>query len=80
MRKAWLVRKRVQHLTERPHLVLGFTTTPWWSLASAKRVRETQSRIAERVVFPGAAEVVCAEAGNAGIAKQMQKVAASRVV
>ncbi len=80
VRKAWLVRKRVQHLPERPHLVLGFTTTRWWSLASAKRTRETQQRIADGVAFPVPAGVICVEGGNAGIGKKMRKIDGSRVV
>ncbi|MDL1859783.1 hypothetical protein FBR04_01970 [Betaproteobacteria bacterium PRO7] len=80
VRKAWLVRKRVQHLPERPHLVLGFTTTPWWAFTTAKRMRATQDRIIERVVFPLSTAVLCVEGGNARIGKRMRKVAGARVL
>lgn len=80
VRKAWLVRKRVKHLPEQPQLVLGFTTTRWWSLANAKRMRATQDRIAETVVFPGPAVVLCVEGANAAIGKKMRKVGRGRIV
>ncbi len=80
MRKAWLVRKRVQHLPEQAHLVLGSTTTPWWSLARTRRIRQTHSRSAGTVGFPEPAAVICVEGANAEIGKKMWKAAADRVV
>jgi Zn-dependent protease with chaperone function len=80
LRKAWLVRKRVQHLPELPHLVLGFTATPWYLPRTAKRIRQTQDSIAEGVVFPGPAGVIGVEGGNAAIRRKMQKVAGGRLL
>jgi len=79
VRKAWLVRKRVQHLPDRPHLVFGFTTTPWWAFATAKRRRATQARIVEQVVFPLATTVVCVEGDNAPFKRKLRKVAGARI-
>lgn len=80
VRKAWLVRKRVQHLPERPHLVLGFTTTPWWRYTSAKRMRATLDRIIEGVVFPTSTAVICVEGRNVSIRRKMRRTTRSRVL
>jgi hypothetical protein len=43
--RAYLVRKHVTLLADRPLLVLGFTTTPWWHIwRNAKRARDVQTR------------------------------------
>lgn len=60
--------------------MLGFTTTPWWAFPTARRMRATQDRIIERVVFPLATAVLCVEGGNAGIGKKLRKVTRSRIV
>lgn len=80
LRKAWLARKRVQHLPEQPQLVLGFTTTPWWMFSTARRMRVTQDRILEQVVFPLATLVICVEEPNVRFKRKLRKVANSRIV
>jgi Zn-dependent protease with chaperone function len=77
---AWLVRKRVQHLPDRPHLVLGFKTTPWWRLRNERRIRQTQERLLASVVFPTSTSVFCVEGDNGAIAKRLRKSAGAQVI
>jgi Zn-dependent protease with chaperone function len=80
IRKAWLVRKRVQHLPEHPYFVLAFTTTPWYLLATTGRIRRAHERIAECVTTPGPTGLICVEGEYAGIRKKVEKVDGARIV
>ena len=53
LKKAYLLKKRVQHLPERPLYVLGYTVRAPLGLGLKKRAAEAQRRIHESVRFPG---------------------------
>ncbi|WP_028081758.1 M48 family metallopeptidase [Solimonas soli] len=80
LRAAWLIRKQVRHLPERPCYVLGFTITPWWSWHSRKRGLAMQKRIVESVAFPGETFVLCAQGDNRRFASKLKRVRDSRLL
>jgi Zn-dependent protease with chaperone function len=80
MRKVWLVRKKVQHLSEQPVLVVGFITTPWYWPATVKRMIAMRDRIARQIVLQGSVTVICVESGNSPIRKRMNKVPGARII
>lgn len=53
LKRAFLLRKRVQHRPERPLFVLGYTVRAPLGIGLKKRAAEVQQRIQEGVAFPG---------------------------
>ncbi len=80
LRKAYLVRKRVQHLPHHPLYVLGHVVTSWWGLLSSKRAVAVQQAILDSVNFPGQTLIVNVEGGNAGFARKFRRVSRSRIL
>lgn len=80
LRRAFLVRKKVQHLPDRPCYVLGFGITPWYSFYRARRVKEALEQIQQSVTFPGETLILNAEGDNAHFARKFRRVAGARIV
>jgi hypothetical protein len=80
LRKAYLVRKRVEHLPHHALYVLGHAVTPWWNLLSSKRATAVQQAILDQVNFPGETLIVNVEGGNARFARKLRRVAHSRIL
>lgn len=57
LRKAYLLRKRLDLFPEQPLYVLGFSCTPWWSLHRRKREAVVGQRIVDELRLPG--ELFC---------------------
>jgi len=65
LRKAYLLRKRVEHFPHRPLYVLGFAVrAPWWSLSRKKLSAQVQQAIQEGVEFPGETMIFSIEGEN----------------
>jgi Zn-dependent protease with chaperone function len=78
LRKAYLVRKRVQYHPERPFFVLGFTVR---LALRARRLRaEVQQRILNDVSFPGETLVVSVEGGNYRFGRKFFWMRGSRIL
>lgn len=73
VRSAWLVRKHIKLLPEKPLYVLGFATTATWSNRKA-RVAEIQKEISTRVAFPGETLILCVEGRNQAFAYELRVV------
>jgi Zn-dependent protease with chaperone function len=80
LRKAYLARKRVKHLSERTCFVLGFTVAlPFW-LHSKKRAAEVQQAILQTVRFPGETLVINVEGENYRFGRKFRWMRGSRIV
>jgi hypothetical protein len=80
LRKAYLVRKRVEHLPHRALYVVGYAVTPWWKLLNAKLAATVQQAILDNVSLPGETLIINVEAGNARFARKLRRVARSRIL
>jgi Zn-dependent protease with chaperone function len=76
--RAYLVRKHVAHLADRPLLVFGFTTKQWWP--NAKLTRGVQNKIAQTVPFPHEARILCLEGNNRRFRRKWRFVRGARLL
>lgn len=79
-RRAYLVRKRVKHLPERPLYALGFRVTPWWRRRRAAEAAAVQQRIVETVALPATTLVFCVEGKNARFDSKFRWIRGARVL
>lgn len=80
LRKAYLVRKRVEHLPHHALYVLGHVVSPWWKPHRKKLAAAVQQAILEKVNFPGEALIISVEGENARFGRKLRKVARSRIL
>lgn len=80
LRKAYLVRKRVEHLAHHPLYVLGHVVSPWWKPHRKKLAAAVQQTILENVNFPGETLIISVEGENARFARKLRKAPRSRVL
>lgn len=80
LKKAYLVRKRVQHLAHRPFYVLGFTVTSWWQPGSRRRATEAQNAILATIRFPGEFLVLSVEGENYRFGRKFRFMRGSRIL
>lgn len=78
--RVYLVRKHVKQFADRPLLVLGFTTKPWWRRHNANRAQRIQDEIAKTVPFPHEARILCVEASNRRFGRKWRFVQGARVL
>ena len=80
LRKAYLVRKRVTHLAQRPCYILGFTaTSPFW-FYRIKRATEVLQAIQQSVQFPGEALIVNVESANSRFWRKFKRIEGARIL
>jgi hypothetical protein len=80
VRRAWLVRKKVNYMSEHPCYVLGYTVTPWWRLRSKRRAAEIQQRVVASVSFPGETLVLNVEGKNYRFGRKLRFRRGSRIL
>lgn len=81
LRKAWLVRKRIQHFPERPMYLLGYTASrSFFSWSNKKRIAEVLEKIKEQVVFPGETLIVNVEGDNYRFGRKFRWSRGSRII
>ncbi len=80
IRQAYLVRKRLRHLPERPLYLLGFTTRAWWQRYDARAATRVQHDILAHVVFGGHTLVVNLEGGHRAFARRFRRVRNARLI
>jgi hypothetical protein len=78
--RAYLVRKHVEQFADRPLLVLGFTTKPWWQQHNAQRAQRIEDEIAKSVPLPHEGRIVCVEASNRRFGRKWRVVQNARVL
>jgi Zn-dependent protease with chaperone function len=80
LRKAYLARKRLQHLPHHPLYVLGHVVAPWWKPYRVKVSATVQQAILDNVNFPGETLIISVEGENARFARKLRRVARSRIL
>ena len=80
LRKAYIVKKRVQHFPNSPLYVLGCTATAWWQFQNKKRVTAAVQRIHESLRFPGETFVISVEGDYYKFGRRFKKVKGARVL
>jgi Zn-dependent protease with chaperone function len=78
LRKAYFVRKRVQHMPEKPCYVLGFTVAGW--LGRKRRAAEVQERLGQAVTWPGETLILNVEGENYRFGRKLRWMRGSRIV
>ena len=74
LRKAYFVKKRVEHLAHRPCYVLGFTVTGPFRFHSTKRAGEVLQRIQGAVQFPGETLILNVEGENYKFGRKVRRM------
>jgi Zn-dependent protease with chaperone function len=77
LKKAYFVKKRVQHMPERPCYVLGYTVRGW--LGRKRRIAEVHQRIHEGVSFPGETLFLNVEGENYRFGRKFRWMRGSRI-
>jgi Zn-dependent protease with chaperone function len=80
LRKAYLARKRVAHLTHRPFFVLGFTCTAPFRFYRIKRANEVLRKIKDTVPFPGETWIMNVEGENSRFKRKFKRIDGARIV
>jgi Zn-dependent protease with chaperone function len=80
VRRAYLLRKVVQHLPDRPLLVLAFTTKPLWRLHRPVRSAGVQEEIVRTVPFPGEGLITCVETQGSGLGRKWWAQKGARII
>jgi Zn-dependent protease with chaperone function len=80
LRKAYLARKRVAHLTHRPFFVLGFTCTAPFRFYRIKRANEVLRKIKDTVPFPGETWIMNVEGENSRFKRKLKRIEGARII
>jgi len=78
LRKAYFVKKRVQHMPERRCYVLGFTVRGW--LNRKRRTAEVLERIHQAVTWPGETLIISVEGENYRFGRKFRWMRGSRIL
>jgi hypothetical protein len=78
LKKAYFVRKRVQHMPQRVCYVLGYTVRGW--LGRKRRIAEVHQRIHDGVRFPGETLFLSAEGENYRFGRKFRWMRGARIV
>lgn len=79
LRKAYFVRKRVQHFADRPCYVLGFRVGSLLRWHTKRRAAEVLARIKETVSFPGETLILNVEGDNYRFGRKFAWMRGSRI-
>ncbi|CAN5282997.1 hypothetical protein BH11PSE11_BH11PSE11_07620 [soil metagenome] len=80
LRKAYLVKKRVQHLPQLPCYVFAYTVAGMFSLHNKKRAADVLEQIQAKVVFPGATLMINAEGDNSNFGRKFFWMKGARIL
>jgi hypothetical protein len=80
LKKAYFVRKRVQHMTSKPCYVLGFSTGGFMALRSESRESEAMQTIQQDVSFPAETMIISVDGRNYRFGRKFQWMRGSRIV
>lgn len=80
LHRAYLVKKRLQHFSERPCYVLGFSVTRFWQMLNQKRIEVARDKIRQDVSFPGETIIICIDGDNYRFGRKLRWSRKSRVV
>jgi Zn-dependent protease with chaperone function len=72
--RAYLARKVVRHLPERPYYVLGVEVGRWYRFAKAQDTREAVHGLATKVTWPGQTWIMALNRGNRKLARRLKRV------
>jgi hypothetical protein len=78
LRKAYFVKKRVEHMPERRCYVLGFTVRGW--LNRKRRTAEVLERIHQAVTWPGETLIISVEGENYRFGRKLRWIRGSRIL
>ncbi len=80
LRKAYLFRKPVKHLTHIPCYILGYTASRWYQFHSKKRIAAVLQQIQQTIPFPGETLIINVEGDNYRFGRKMRWKRGARVV
>jgi Zn-dependent protease with chaperone function len=80
VRSAYLARKHVVHLADRPFFVLGFTCTAPLRFYRIKRANEVLKKIQETLRFPGETWIINVEGENSRFKRKLKRIKGARVL
>jgi hypothetical protein len=80
LRKAYFVRKRVEHLAHLPCYVLGYRVTGFFQLHSKRRAMEVLRQIQESVPFPGETLIINVEGANYRFRRKFRWMRGARIL
>jgi Zn-dependent protease with chaperone function len=80
LRRAYLLRKRVEHFPQRPFYVLGFRATGPLQLHSKKRALEVLQRVRETVGFPGETFIMSTEGEYYRFDRKFRRMRGARIL
>jgi len=80
LRKAYFVKKRLQHMPERACYVLGFSLGGWLPWGKKDSSQVVLRRIQETVQFPGETMILSVEGKNSAFGRKFRWMRGSRIV
>jgi Zn-dependent protease with chaperone function len=80
LKKAYFLKKRVAHMSERPCYVLGFTVGSFFHWYTKRRAAEVLQRVKESVAFPAETLILNVEGGNYRFGRKFRWMRGSRIV
>jgi Zn-dependent protease with chaperone function len=80
IRRAWLAKKRVRQMIDRPCYVLGFAVTSPLRLHNGKRAAQALAAIREAVQFPGEMLILNVEGDNYRFGRKLRRVKTARII
>jgi Zn-dependent protease with chaperone function len=78
--RAYLARKVVRHLPERPYYVLGVRVGRWYRFGKAQDTRDVVHGLATKVAWPGQTWIVALNRGNRQVARRLRRVAGAELL
>src|SRR5881396_324021 len=72
--RAYLARKAVRYLPEKPYYVVGVDLGRWYQVRTKKRNREVVHGLASQVLWPGPTWIMALNRSNASVAKRLKRV------
>jgi hypothetical protein len=80
VRNAYLVRKQVRYLPEKPLYVFAFVVSPWWRRHNKKVAEALRQKFGTSIRFPGETLILNAEGQNHSFAGKCRRVRDSHII